>query len=218
MPKPKLVGGVFYPSKAAALDAARAVRDRYITTPRAPITDPTDTAFEARTGITRSITIQSWAKCRGWADERLQRHTVEERRRTMNDVQIGDKSAQCAECGAVEVYKHPIREWSWRLVLAVEFRWLCYGCWHQAREKQQPWVWVWKTGKYAGCPFGMHPSTYLYHEGIEAAERNRWDVEGIELVKASSWFGDRLTHPGYSAIRREEVLSKLTPDERRAYE
>ena len=83
--------------------------------------------------------------------------------------------------------------------------WLCESCWHEDREKEQPYVYRRLSPPHFTC--GACRTLEEAQEYLPEFERiNR---EKYEIVPAGSWHGDRVAHAGYMTRRRAEILKKI---------
>ncbi len=92
-------------------------------------------------------------------------------------------------------------------------KWLCYDCWHAAREREQCYHVRSRSNPHRCSHAAFIPCTYLYEEAVErAAELNAMqgknDPGDFEPVAVPTWAGERTTHPGYMAQRRACIMAE----------
>jgi len=89
---------------------------------------------------------------------------------------------------------------------------LCYGCWHAEREKEQPYHVCSKADPDICLHGNWEPMVCTHEEAIQQAKKANSGKPHVSWrkdyrpVKADSWDGARLAHPGYMTIRQKEIL------------
>jgi len=84
--------------------------------------------------------------------------------------------------------------------------WLCYDCWHAAREKEEPFNVVWQVDGMICNTDGVYLKEEADDFARELNERNK--TTRYYAHPAHSWVGERMAHPGYMQRRRRAIFAK----------